>query len=245
MHRIALLDRDGLFVEICLNGYGPSYTIKWYSIVNRVLKMQKKIDKNFVVIGCGGLGCYIIENLMRLNVKNITVCDADIFVDSNLNRQLYATPATLGMLKVVAAKKRADELRFKGGFMAIAEHFSEATADRILRSADIVIDALDNSASRLVLEDECTKRNLPIVHGAVGEWIYQVGISLPGSGLLHKIYGEDANDTHVPNYSFGVSLCAAREVAEAIKLATGLHSNLENRLLVCDLEDNTEQIVEL
>ena len=182
---------------------------------------------------------------MRLNVKNITVCDADIFVDSNLNRQLYATPATLGMLKVVAAKKRADELRFNGGFMAIAEHFSEATADKILRSADIVIDALDNSASRLLLEDACAKKNLPIVHGAVGEWMYQIGISLPGSKLLHKIYGEDPKDTHVPNYSFGVALCAAREVSEAVKIATGLHSNLENRLLVCDLEDNTEQIVEL
>ncbi|MDO5331588.1 MAG: ThiF family adenylyltransferase [Bacillota bacterium] len=206
---------------------------------------KMKLDKNFVVVGCGGLGCYIIENLLRLNVKNITVCDADIFVDSNLNRQLYATPATLGALKVVAAKKRADELRYRGGFTAIAEHFSQASAEKILRNADIVIDALDNSASRLLLEDECAKKNIPIVHGAVGEWMYQVGVCLPGSGLMHKIYGDDHKDTHVPNYSFGVSLCASREVAEAVKLALGQKSSLENRLLVCDLEDNSTQIVDL
>lgn len=204
---------------------------------------SENIDKNFVVIGCGGLGCYIIENLLRLNVKSITVCDADVFVDSNLNRQLYAIPSNLGQLKVEAAKNRAKELGFKGIFKAIPEHFSDTSSEKILKEADIVIDALDNANSRLLLEDECAKKNLPIVHGAVGEWIYQVGISMPGSGLLHRIYNDSFKDSHVPNYVFSVMMCAARQVAEAVKIAEGQTSDLENKLLICDLEDNTWQVV--
>lgn len=36
--------------------------------------------------GCGGLGGYLLEHLLRVGVGTVTVCDGDRFVASNLNR---------------------------------------------------------------------------------------------------------------------------------------------------------------
>ena len=42
------------------------------------------------VVGCGGLGGYIIEMLGRIGVGNITAIDGDVFDESNLNRQILS-----------------------------------------------------------------------------------------------------------------------------------------------------------
>ena len=62
------------------------------------------------VIGCGGLGGYIIEELARLGVGHIVAIDPDVFEEHNLNRQLLATPASLGKAKVEAAAARVNEI---------------------------------------------------------------------------------------------------------------------------------------
>ena len=64
-------------------------------------------DKKVLVLGCGGLGGYIIENLLRMGVGAITAVDGDSFDESNLNRQLLAAEKTLGINKAIAAAQRA------------------------------------------------------------------------------------------------------------------------------------------
>ena len=44
--------------------------------------------KTVFVAGCGGLGGYLIEMLLRLGVGTIRAADGDAFEASNLNRQL-------------------------------------------------------------------------------------------------------------------------------------------------------------
>ncbi len=199
----------------------------------------------YFVAGCGGLGCYIIENLIRMNAEEITACDGDVFSESNLNRQLYATPNTIGSQKVLVAANRAKDLNFAGTFIAIPEFISKENVDSLLEDVDIVIDALDNTKSRFILEDACAKSNLPLVHGAVGEWNYQVAISMPDSNLLHRLY----NNQEVKNISVTtaatVQACAAAQTAEAVKLSKGIKSELENKILVCDLQDSVYEIINL
>jgi molybdopterin-synthase adenylyltransferase len=45
-------------------------------------------EKKVIVVGCGGLGGHIIEQLARLGIGHITAIDGDVFDESNLNRQL-------------------------------------------------------------------------------------------------------------------------------------------------------------
>ncbi len=60
-----------------------------------------------MIIGCGGLSGYLIENMTRLSVSTITAVDADSFEPSNLNRQLLSTMPTLGRGKAQVAQERA------------------------------------------------------------------------------------------------------------------------------------------
>ena len=52
--------------------------------------------KQVAVIGCGGLGGYLIEYLARIGIGSIRCVDGDVFEESNLNRQLLSTPSLLG-----------------------------------------------------------------------------------------------------------------------------------------------------
>ena len=53
-------------------------------------------SKRILVVGCGGLGGYIIEMLTRIGVGAIRAVDGDRFEESNLNRQLLSAPELLG-----------------------------------------------------------------------------------------------------------------------------------------------------
>ena len=46
-----------------------------------------------VVLGCGGLGGYILEELARLGVGHLVAVDPDVFEEHNCNRQLLAGPS--------------------------------------------------------------------------------------------------------------------------------------------------------
>ena len=65
--------------------------------------------KTIAVIGCGGLGGYLMEYLARIGVGCIRCVDGDVFEESNLNRQLLSSVSLLGAGKAqVAADRIAD-----------------------------------------------------------------------------------------------------------------------------------------
>ena len=180
---------------------------------NIIINMKNyQTNKNFLVVGCGGLGCFIVEGLLRMKVNSITVCDPDKFDETNLNRQLYATYNTLNNYKVDAASVRAKELKYEGKFISYNTLFNET----MLEGIDIVIDALDSIKDRLILEDLCSKRNIPLIHGAVEGNTYQVGVSMPGSNLLHNIYKniEEPKEKHTNFVT--VEACANKQLYLAL-----------------------------
>jgi molybdopterin-synthase adenylyltransferase len=73
-------------------------------------QQQQLFRSRVAVIGCGGLGGYIIEELARLGVGKIVAVDPDVFEEHNLNRQLLATPNLLGCIKVEAARMRVEQI---------------------------------------------------------------------------------------------------------------------------------------
>ena len=55
--------------------------------------------KRVLVVGCGGLGGHIIDQLARIGVGFLRVVDGDVFEESNLNRQLFSDVTVLGQPK--------------------------------------------------------------------------------------------------------------------------------------------------
>lgn len=77
------------------------------NIATLSIEENESLSKRKVcVIGCGGLGGYIIEMLGRLGVGHITAVDGDVFEESNLNRQILSDVEVLGVKKALIAQKR-------------------------------------------------------------------------------------------------------------------------------------------
>ena len=102
-------------------------------------------SKRILVVGCGGLGGYIIEMLTRIGVGAIRAVDGDRFEESNLNRQLLSSPDLLGVSKAVAAVARISQVNPDVKAEAHYAFFDETNAEKLISGCDLVMDALDRN----------------------------------------------------------------------------------------------------
>ncbi|MDD3167855.1 MAG: HesA/MoeB/ThiF family protein [Eubacteriales bacterium] len=200
------------------------------------------------VIGCGGLGGYVIELLGRLGIGIITAVDGDVFEPTNLNRQLFSTEEEMGKSKAFAAEERMKKVNSEVTVHPIRVFVTEENCAEIIKDHDLVVDALDNMAARRLLEVHCEKQRLPLIHGAIAGWYGQVSTILPGDGTLQKIYPSDENkgaEAELGNPSFSPALVASIQVAEALKVLLHRGEILQNKLLTIDLLNQEYEIFEL
>ena len=190
-----------------------------------------------LVVGCGGLGGNVIEQLARLGLGHLTVVDGDVFEESNLNRQLLCTTANIGESKGLAAAERVSLIDPDIEVRPVPEFITKENAAALMADADIVIDALDSISSRLVLEDAAAEAGLYLVHGGISGWDLQAMIVPPGSGLLHAIYEGLPEDKTKTSLAMTPAACASIEVSLAISCLCGRASDLESKLITGSLRD--------
>ena len=112
--------------------------------------MKKLAGARVAIFGVGGVGGYVLEGLVRSGISKITLIDGDVVSESNINRQIIATRATVGMEKVLAAKARALEINPDAEINAINMFYTPENADEIdLSSFDYVVDAIDTIKSKI------------------------------------------------------------------------------------------------
>jgi len=201
------------------------------------------------VIGCGGLGGYIIEELARLGVGTIVAIDPDVFEEHNLNRQLFSTPDNLGQYKVEAAHRRISVINPAVTLIARQCSFSAGNAAELLTGSRVAVDALDSIGVRMELADACSAMGIPLVHGAIAGWFGHVTTQFPGDGTLQSTYGAEKSckgvETSLGNPSFTPAVVASLEVAEVCKLLLGQGTPLRGRQLAIDLFSMEISVIEM
>jgi molybdopterin/thiamine biosynthesis adenylyltransferase len=178
-------------------------------------------SKTVLVVGCGGLGGYIVEMLTRIGLGTIRVVDGDVFEKTNLNRQLLSTPALLGVSKAEAAAARIMQVNPDVKVEAHCCFLSEENAEQLVSGCDLVMDALDNIESRRVLARACDKCGVPMVFGAISGWLAQAALSMPGDGFIEKLYPADVEIKDKSALAFTPALCAAMQCALGVRLLCG------------------------
>jgi len=152
---------------------------------------QGKIRKAaFAIVGLGGTGGFILENLLRMGAERLIVFDHDRFELSNFNRQPLATEDFLDLPKVHAAVARARAIN-KGIIIEAHGEFDESSAGR-LGDADIILDGTDNVKTKLALSRMARKMKPPYVfcsaQGSRGivsvfsAYRFEKAFHLPGDG---------------------------------------------------------------
>ena len=203
------------------------------------------------VVGLGGLGGVLVEILARIGIGSLNLIDGDIFEDSNLNRQFLSSHPLLETAKTEAAEKRVTEINPSIAVQGHFEYLSENSADRLVKNSHVVVDCLDNIRSRFLLEKTSKKAGLPLVSAAVAGVSGHITSIFPEDKGLSLIYGEAKNLTQKGvEVSLGclpqaVTLIAAVEASEVVKIILKKGSLLRNKLFVIDLMDNTVAVLNL
>jgi len=110
---------------------------------------------HFAVAGLGGVGSWVVEALARSGVAGLTLIDFDQVSESNINRQIQALGATVGMAKGDALKQRIADIH-PGCVVRVVEEFvNEQNWPGLLAggSVDGLIDACDQVRAKAVLAD--------------------------------------------------------------------------------------------
>jgi threonine dehydrogenase-like Zn-dependent dehydrogenase len=100
------------------------------------------------LIGCGGVGAAIAENLARLGVGELVLVDPDALSETNLNRWPSASPKDVGRTKVSLLARRLRRQTPWARLRAVATDALDPVAAMSLTDCDVLVCAVDNDAAR-------------------------------------------------------------------------------------------------
>lgn len=198
-------------------------------------EQEKIMNLKVAIVGLGGLGGYVLENLVRLGVKSFNLIDRDVFEESNLNRQILSTEKTIGLKKAEVAYRRAKEIDSSVQAKVFSAELDDNRED-MLEGVDIVVDCLDSIAGRLKLETLCHKLNLTLVHGAIRGYYGQVTVSSPQNRCLRMIYKDLRKDNEsLGNLPMTCMVTASFQVNLLLKAI--LYNEIVRDLILIDVKN--------
>jgi molybdopterin/thiamine biosynthesis adenylyltransferase len=143
------------------------------------------------VVGAGGLGSHVIQQLLHLGVGELLVIDPDCVAVSNLSRLVGASArdARRGRAKVRLSRRLSRRLGAATRVRALRGSINEAQVGSQLLDCDLVVGATDTQWSRTVLNQIAYQYYVPVLDlgveiqsgGAMGG---RVSWLAPGSACL-------------------------------------------------------------
>jgi hypothetical protein len=127
-------------------------------------KGQQLIQKsNVAVVGAGGLGSHVLQQLAFLGVSKILVIDPDVFEETNLNRLIGSYPDDIEKTtkKVDIASRLVKSINPNIDVTTIPENLIHKKSFSALKKASCVFGCVDNDGARLVLNELCSAFEIP------------------------------------------------------------------------------------
>jgi len=204
---------------------------------------------SIAVVGCGGLGGYVIEELARLGIGRIVAIDPDVFEEHNLNRQIISTVSLLGKPKVHAVSERVREINPAVTVVMFNYSLKKENGHDMLKGADVVIDALDTIPARLQLAEVCHAMSIPLIHGSIGGWYGQVAVQMPGEETVKRIFSgspvKKGIEKDLGTPSFTAAVVGSLQAAEACKVLLNKDTVLRGKMLSVNLLDMDFTVISL
>lgn len=185
-------------------------------------KQQEKIrGATFALVGLGGTGGFILENLLRVGAENFILFEDDRFELSNFNRQSLAVDDFIDMPKAHAAVARAKAINKS---VDIKTH-GRFSADSDLEGASMVLDGADNIQTKLTIARTARKNRIPYVFCSASstrgivtvftKYRFEKAFQIPKDGDLPGNY-DACSDIMCPAASLAGTLAASQAVNHII-----------------------------
>ena len=124
---------------------------------------QRKIDSTEVaIVGLGGLGCHVAQQLAYLGVGTFLLVEADAVSPSNLNRLVGATLRDVGVPKVDVARRMISLIRPEARITTVPREFVVGDPE-LSANFDVVFGCVDQDPTRFDLVRHATVRAMPYI----------------------------------------------------------------------------------
>jgi molybdopterin/thiamine biosynthesis adenylyltransferase len=197
---------------------------------------ERLASATVLIAGAGGLGSPAAMYLAAAGIGKIVIIDFDRVEESNLNRQILHWANDIGAKKTDSAREKLEALNPSITVSAVCERIDEKNARNFVKEADVVIDALDNFKTRLLLNTAAFEEDIPFIHGAIRGFHGQATTMLSGqTACLQCLYGPAPPvEEHTPVLGVTAGIIAMVQAGEAIKYLAGTGDLLANRLFIWD-----------
>jgi molybdopterin/thiamine biosynthesis adenylyltransferase len=141
-----------------------------------------------VVVGCGGLGGPAALFLAAAGVGRMRLADPDRVELDNLHRQVAFRSADIGRPK---AEVLAEELRRLNPLVSsepVVAEVGDGSVDRILDSADLVLECSDDLATKFLVNELCVRQGTALVVGGAIGFSGQLVVVAPGAACYHCLF---------------------------------------------------------
>lgn len=103
------------------------------------------------VVGAGGTGSAVIEQLIRLGVGEIVVLDPQRLTDTNVTRVYGSGSTDEDALKVVLAERQTERIGLSSSVLGLAKECTDLQGAQALAHCDLIFGCTDDNAGRAVL----------------------------------------------------------------------------------------------
>ena len=203
---------------------------------------ERLLASHALVIGAGGLGSPVALYLASAGVGHITLVDHDAVDATNLQRQVAHTLARVGRPKAESAREAMSAINPDPQITTVLQRADTTLLDHLVPQAQVVLDCTDNFATRHAINRACVRHGVPLVSGAAIRFDGQLAVYDPrdqGSPCYACVFPESDDMEEVRCATMGVfaplvGIVGTMQAAEALKILTGMGSQLVGRLLMLD-----------
>lgn len=212
-------------------------------------KGQRKIRQaKVLLVGMGGLGSPIATYLTGAGIGTLGLIDDDVVSLSNLHRQVLYTEEEVGQPKAECAKRRLQSQNSEVNIIAYNERLTHDNAEAIISHYDLVIDGMDNFATRYIVSDVCERQGKPYVYGAIRGLEGQVSVLRRCS--YRTLFPDEEATLQMPHPGKAVlgttpAVIGSVEATQALMLIADFGEPLIDRLWTIDLATMQSYIINL
>ncbi len=124
--------------------------------------------KSVLVLGCGGVGGYVVEALVRSGIGEVILVDYDVVEETNINRQIIALNSTIGKLKIDLLEERIKDINSNCNVIKIGKFINQDNYLELFNNKiDYFVDCCDTVIVKKLVMKECLEKDIPFI-GSMG-----------------------------------------------------------------------------
>lgn len=205
---------------------------------------QKKLFKSKVlIVGAGGLGCSIIDQLSRLGIGEIGIIDKDKVQLSNIHRQNLFDTKDINKFKVNVIRKKILKIIPNIKLKIYKKFLNEKNANKIINNYNLIIDGSDNFKTKFLINEICMKLKKKLIIGAISKFeghVFTFNFDKKRSPCLKCFYEIIPSENVIDCERDGVigpiaNMVGSVQSSEALKMILNIGNNLNGKILILNL----------